>query len=62
MFPLKSLSHVVTPVLHNRFGTVLKFYKILLTKTQEKDSSETSSVRADQEEVRESKSEQLLIK
>ena len=62
IFPLKSLSQVVTPLLHIRLGTVLKFYQILLTKTQEKDSTETKSARADQEEVWDSKSEQLLIK
>ena len=43
-------------------GTVLKFYQILLTKTQEKDSTKVNSGIADQEEVWEGKSEQLLIK
>ena len=62
IFPLKSLSQVVTPVLHIRLKGVLKFYQILLTKSQENDSTETNSVKADQEEVWESKSGQLLIK
>ena len=57
IFPLKSLSQVVTLVLHIRLRAVLKFYQILLTKTQEKDSTEANSARADQEEVWESKSE-----
>ena len=61
-FLLKSLSQVVTPVLHIRLGTVLKFYQILPTKTQENDSTETSSARADQEETWVIKNEQLLIK
>ena len=62
IFPLNSLSQVVTLVLHIMLGTVLKFSQILLTKTQEKDSTEPNSARADQEEVWKSKSEQLLIK
>ena len=62
IFPPSSLSPVVTPVLHVRLGTVLKFYQILLTKTQEKNSTETNSARAYQKEEWESKSEQLLIK
>ena len=62
IFLLKSLSQVVTPNLHIRLGTVLKLSQILPTKTQEKDSTEINSARADQDEVWESKSEQLLIK
>ena len=33
LFPLKSLSHVVPPVLHIKLGIVLKLYQILLSKT-----------------------------
>ena len=56
------MTQVDTPVLHIRLGTVLKFYQILPTKTQENDSTETSSARADQEETWVIKNEQLLIK
>ena len=50
LFPIKSLCHVVPPVLHIELGKVLRLYQILLSKTQEKDNMETSTARADQEE------------
>ena len=62
LFPIKSLSHVVPPVLHIKLGIVLKLYQILLSKTQEKDNIETSTARADQEEKWECESEKLLEK
>ena len=34
IFPIKTLSQVVIPVLHIRLGTVLKLYQILLAKRQ----------------------------
>ena len=60
LFPIKSLSHVVPPVLHIKLGIVLKLYQILLSKTQEKDNNETSTARTDQEEKWERESEKLL--
>ena len=41
LFPIKSLSHVVPPVLHIKLGIVLKLYQILLLKTQQNDNIET---------------------
>ena len=62
LFPIKSLSYVVPPVFHIKLGIALKLYQILLSKTQQKDSIETSTARADQEEKWECKSEKLLEK
>ena len=62
LFPIKSLSHVVPPVLHIKLGIVLKLYQILLSKTQENENIETSTARADQEKKLEWKSEKLLEK
>ena len=56
------MSHVVPPVLHIKLEIVLKLYQILLYKTQEKDSIETSTTIADQEEKWECESEKLLEK
>ena len=50
IFPIKTLSQVVTPVLHIRLGTVLKLYQILLAKTQEKDKPGTNAARIEQEQ------------
>ena len=62
LFPIKSLSPVVPPVLYIKLGIVLKLYQILLSITQQKDNIETSTVRADQEEKWECESEKLLEK
>ena len=41
LLPIKSLSQVVSPILHIKLGIVLKFYKILLSKTEQNDNIET---------------------
>ena len=56
------MSQVVPPVLHMKLGTVLKLYQILLSKTKEKDFTETTTARADQEKEWESMSMSLLEK
>ena len=61
LFPIKSLSHIVPPILHIKLGIVLKLYQILLSKTQENDNVETTG-RAGQEKKLECKSEKLLQK
>ena len=60
MFPIKTLSQVVTPVLHIRLGTTLKLYQILLAKTQQKDKPGTSTARTEQEQKWERMSADLL--
>ena len=60
IFPIKTLSQVVTPVLHIRLGTVLKLYQILLAKTQEKDKPGTNAARIEQEQKWERMSADLL--
>ena len=60
IFPIKTLSQVVTPVLHIRLGTVLKLYQILLAKTQEKDKPGTNAARTEQEQKWERMSADLL--
>ena len=62
LFRIKSLSHVVPPVLHIKLGIVLKLYQTLLSKTQEKDNIETRTARGDQEEKWECESEKRLEK
>ena len=49
IFPKKTLSQVVTPVLHIRLGTVLKLYQFLLTKTKQKYKLGTNTARVEQE-------------
>ena len=49
LFPIKSLSHVVPPILHIKLGIVLKLHQVSLSKTQEKDNIERSTARVDQE-------------
>ena len=56
------MSHVAPPVLLIKVGIVLKLYQILLSKTEEKDSIERSTARADQEKKWECESEKLLEK
>ena len=60
IFPIKTLSQVVTPVLHIRLGTVLKLYQILLSKTQQKDKPGTNTARIEQEQKWEKTSADLL--
>ena len=60
IFPIKTLSQVVTPVLHIRLGTVLKLYQILLSKTQQKDKPGTNTARIEQEQKWEKMSADLL--
>ena len=61
-FPIKSLSPVVPSVLHIKLAIVLKLYQILLSKTQQKDGTETNTARTDQEEKGECESEKLSEK
>ena len=65
LFSIKSLSHVVPPVLHINLGIVLKLYQVLVSKTQEKNIEtriETSTAKADKEEKWECESQKLLEK
>ena len=65
LFSIKSLSHVVPPVLHINLGIVLKLYQVLVSKTQEKNIEtriETSTAKADQEEKWECENQKLLEK
>ena len=62
LFPIKSLSHVLPPILHTKLGIVLHLYQILLSKTQENDYIERSTARAGQEKKLERESEKLLEK
>ena len=50
LFLIKSLSYVVPPALHIKLGIFLKFYQILLSKTQQKDNIKTGTARTDQAE------------
>ena len=56
------MSCAVPPVLRLKLRIVLKLYQILLSKTQQKDNIETSTVKADQEENWECEREKLLEK
>ena len=60
MFPIKTLSQVVTPVLHIRLGTILKLYQILLAKTQQKGKPGTSTARTKKKKKWERMSADLL--
>ena len=60
IFPIKTLSLVVTTVLHVRFGRVLKLYQILLAKTQPKGKPGTNTARIEQKQKWEKMSADLL--
>ena len=60
IFPIKTLSQVVIPVLHIRLGTVLKLYQILLAKTQQKDKAGTNTARIELEQKWKKMSADLL--
>ena len=60
IFPIKTLSQVVTSVLHIRLGTVVKLYQILLSKTQQKDKPRTNTARIEQEQKWDKMSADLL--
>ena len=62
LFPIKSLSHVLPPILHTKKRIDLHLHQILLSKTQENDYIETTSARAGQEKKLERESEKLLEK
>lgn len=49
IFPIKTMSPFVTPILYIRLGTVLKLYQILLTKTKQKYKLGTNTARVEQE-------------
>ena len=60
IFPIKTLSQVVTPVLHTRLGTVLKLYQIPLAKTQQKEKPGKNAARIEQEQKWKKMSADLL--